>query len=111
MQDALGLTLEQKLAIVEVRRDFLGRMQGVVRARAALQGALQRPVPAQYSDGSALNAFAETSVALEERLRALAAEEGEAFNLMAYGVRQARAAALMIAPKRASLHVHLPQQA
>ena len=85
VQDALGLTLEQKLAIVEVRRQFLGRMQAVVRERAALQGALQRPVPVQYGDGAALNAFAETSVALEERLRALAAEEGEAFNLMSYG--------------------------
>ena len=91
VQDALGLTLEQKLAIVDVRRQFLGRMQAVVRERAALQGALQRPVPAQYGDGSALNAFAETSVALEERLRALAGEEGEAFNLMSYAVRQVRA--------------------
>lgn len=86
--------MEQKVAIVEVRRQFLARMQAVLRERAAVQAALQRPVPAQYGEGMALNAFAESSIALAERLRALADEEGHAFNLMSYGVREVRAATM-----------------
>ncbi len=92
------------MAIVGVRRQFLARMQAVLQERGAVQAALQRPVPPQFGDGMALNEFAEGSIALAERLRALAEEEAQAFNLMSYGVREARAR-LLLCPHDSRLHV------
>ncbi|EIE20321.1 hypothetical protein COCSUDRAFT_58027 [Coccomyxa subellipsoidea C-169] len=85
---SLGLSMDQKFRIVALRRQFLGRLQGIQHSRAVAAAALRAAMPESYDDIAGLNAFTEASIAQEGHLRALIQEHQEAYGLAQYGIRE-----------------------
>ncbi len=107
-QASLGLSMDQKFRIVALRRQFLGRLQGIQHSRAVAAAALRAAMPESYDDIAGLNAFTEASIAQEGHLRALIQEHQEAYGLAQYGIREVRPcpSSLYATCSRRVLHQH-----